>query len=109
MAPSEDSFFYNTYTNRLKNTALVSRNTMISNSHHEDYERTYDIQQFQYVPVNKAFFNSKHLLFLSQNNGLLHQNKRSVFPDLDQTVVLGEEKQYLVYWDVLEFVIPPEK
>ena len=52
-------------------------------------------EKTQSAPINKAFFNSRHLLFLSQNNGLLHQNKRSVFPNLDQTVVLGEEKQCL--------------
>lgn len=45
------------------------------------------------VAINKTFFDSRHLLFLSQNNGLVHQNKRSAFANLDQTVILGKEKQ----------------
>lgn len=42
---------------------------------------------FQAVPVSKA------LLFLPEKTGLVQKNKRSFFPKLDHTVVMGEEKQ----------------
>ena len=53
-------------------------------------------RDLQSVPINVAFlYSSIALLFLSQNNGFTHQNKRLVFPYQNQTVVLSEEERCL--------------
>ena len=59
------------------------------------FRSVFDVDRFLYFCIKNKEFAFPLFRFSAQNNGLVHQNKRSVFSNLDQTVILAEEKRMI--------------